>query len=275
MARTSDGPRSAVSPKYRKNPEKEEPVAAHSDALADEALAPEDSFILATTGVVDWIVQNKVVIGAVIGATFLIAIGVSVYSGMQATKEGEVATEVFKATRKMPTVTGKVSPEDAAKFREAAAALQQVASEESGVRAAHVAELYAGYSLLQAGDSSEAVATFQAAAGKVSEPVLESFALSGLASAHSQAGNDQAAVDTLRKMTTDLKGVWRESAYVDLGLSLEGMGQAAEAATAYEKLLTDHPFSAFAETAKERLAEVKPDSSLLSAPEKAEAPAGE
>lgn len=290
MARTSNEPRPSVSARYRKNPEKEQagddpsdPSEQPPETLAEEKLAPEDAFVHSTMQVTDWVLRNRVMLGAIAGVGLLVAAGLTWRHSSQVEREGQVAAEVAKAVAKMPGANPFAMPgqapggDDKASYQAAATELERLAKENPGLANGGIAQLYAGYSRLQAGDSAEAVRLFQEALPQSKEPVLKYFAMDGLAAAHSQAGNDEAAIGTLKEMTTSLTGVWQESALVDLGRALEGAGKKDDAIATYERILKDFQFSAFATDARERLTILKPDSAALAAPPAppAEAPAGE
>lgn len=314
MSDQNNRPRPAVSPLYRNPPPRppkntgdsstEEGGTASSSAipaggdafpdrpetLAEEKLAPEDDLTLASSKVVDWVVRHRdKMIGAAAGLV-VIGIGMALWNSHQDDKNMEAAAETFKVMKDLPEFGGAPERPDlptldaatgadssskkAEQYKSAAKALEGVAGNYGGGSSATVANLYAGYSHLQANQGSEALKAFQAGLAGAKDQTLKYFAYNGMVAAQAQVGNDDGAIDTLKKMSTELDGVWQESALLDLGRSLEGLAKRDEAATAYETLLKDHPASAFATSARERLTVLKPDAAVL-AVKPPEAPASE
>lgn len=222
------------------------------------SMSPEVTESTRGIEILAWVEVNKkrLAIGAVVVAVIAAAIALLGWRSRQGERDASAALLQLETLSGVP---GAAEP--------SASALQQVARDHSGTRAAARARLLAAESLFQGGNYAESKAEFQAAAGLLSDDSLVAAANYGVAASMEALGQTNEALAAYRDLTVRHSTA---AAATQARLAMAGLyeqsGELAQAMALYGELtnLVNSPWSSEAKT--------RIDSLLVAHPELAPTP---
>lgn len=208
--------------------------------------------------------RNQIVFGVVgIVAVVIIASAWSWWSGRTAAKADALlsaAMQIYDAPIvPAPTVPGAQQqagtyPTEQARTDAALAAFQQVVDQYPSTTAGVAARYHHAASLAATGKYAEAITGFEATLAAADNPLFQATAKLGLAEAAVASGQVDRGIQTLEELAADRDGVLPvDGVLMQLAKAYQKAGKAAEAKTAFKRVVDEFPDSLFVPQARTEL----------------------
>ena len=219
-----------------------------------EELEQPDEFMEVGGTVVDWVLANGKMVGAVVGGILVILLVWGLVQKIDRSSREEASADLYEAEKLLPgadslsprlgpiTISDEASDEERqAKTADAVAALDAVISEHGRTPQANVARLDAGGALFRIGKYEEALGYFTEAAR--AKGAVGTFALGAKAATLESMERWDDAVPVYRSLRDRTAGPMKEQATIDLARVYESKGDFASARTLYVEFEGEFPDS--------------------------------
>jgi tetratricopeptide (TPR) repeat protein len=219
-----------------------------------EELEQPDEFMEVGGTVVDWVLANGKMVGAVVGGILAILLVWGLVQRIDRTGREGASAALYEAEKLLPggdalsprlgpiTLSTETTDEDReAKTTEAVAALDAVISEHGRTPQANVARLDAGGALFRIGKYDEALGYFTEAAR--AKGAVGTFAVGAKAATLESLDRWDEAISEYRSLRDRTAGPMKEQATIDLARVHESQGDFAGARTLYTEFEGEFPDS--------------------------------
>lgn len=248
-------------------------TSPRTHTILQPTLSGSDRFLEVGGKIVEKVAEYRMpILGGIVGI-FAVAFSYSGYQSYQSNRNEDGFEAIYQATAQIPGQQDEFSrlginlsdvprppEEDAerkAKSEAAAAALQKVSTDYSGLSAGQLALVERARLLEVAGKSEEATKAWQEAVSATAEPTYHFRALSGLGNAYRNEKKFAEAAQQFEQAKSSMTGLWKEIATLELARTYELAGDVGKATGLYEELAKQTPSSKFADEASARVAALK------------------
>lgn len=197
----------------------------------------------------------------VAGALFAGYRHISANRELQAQVSLNEALEVFRAPVDVDSPDGLTS--DEVRRTRAEAALEAVRAEHGGSKAAEIADVYLGLIAAERGDFETAKSRWSAYVNRNRDELLAGELQLNLFDLRREGGEAAAVATELEGMVDARDSILPQDVVLgELASTLSVLGRVDEADAAYERILEEHPESAYAAEARNRVSSGNPPRSL-------------
>jgi len=275
-----------------KTPPRENPVKSQANLQPRRGnMQLSDHFVEFSSKLVNKVIEWRIPVVLSVVGIFVVAGIASLFNGYRQRQNEEATAEIYKITSRLSENdqnleqlgvdlddigrTPEEMEERKAKYLAAAVSLQEIATKYPSVAGGTVARLERADLLSKAGKTDEAATAYQETLSSgVKEPLFRYRALSGLASTLIAQGKSGEAIQRYQSVISEMDGLWKQLAMLEMGRTYELMKDFANATKTYEQFLKDFPGAPQSEDVQARLAVAKAGGPATRAPAAVSNPEG-